>query len=91
MHACKVVLVGKIFLRRMIDIAHSVRHQHYQIGLNIEFRSDLEWWVQFLEKWNGRNMMEVHNPQWDPDIVCGLYGTITGCSVYGIVSGQTRA
>ena len=68
-HACKVVRVGRIFLRRMIDTAHSVRHLHYQIRLNVEFRSDLEWWVLFLERWNGRSMREVHNPQWDPDIV----------------------
>ena len=33
-HACKVVRVSRIFLRQMIDTAHSVRHLHYQIRLN---------------------------------------------------------
>ena len=68
-HASKVVIAGRIFLRRMIDTAYTVRQLHHWVHLNASFRSDLEWWIAFLEKWNGRSMMEVHNPCWNPQIV----------------------
>ena len=67
-HACKVVPPGRTFLRRMIDTSTKDRDPNHWIRLNKEFRSDLAWWVQFLQNWNGRSMMEVHNPNWHPDV-----------------------
>lgn len=40
-HACIVVVAGRIFFCHMINTAHSVCHLRYQIRLNNEFRSDL--------------------------------------------------
>ena len=55
-HACKVVRSGRTFLRRMIDLLHSV-HRHPNdktpIRLNRGFRSDLAWWQAFMVHWNG--------------------------------------
>ena len=55
-HACKVVRSGRSFLRRMIDLLHSVPmhplHPH-PICLNREFHSDLAWWRLFTPEWNG--------------------------------------
>lgn len=56
-HACCVVKPGRTFLRRMITLSASVRELHYNIRLNKEFRSDLEWWACFLPAWNGVGMM----------------------------------
>ena len=50
-HACKVIRPGRIFLRRMIDTAHSVSRLDHWVRLNQEFRSDLEWWLSFMEIW----------------------------------------
>ena len=55
-HACKVVRSGRAFLRRMLDLLHSVHRPPYSrrpIRLNHGFRADLGWWRLFLEKWNG--------------------------------------
>ena len=55
-HACKVVCSGRSFLRRMIDLLHSVpMHplRPHPIRLNREFRSDLAWWRLFVSQWNG--------------------------------------
>ena len=55
-HACKVVRSGRSFLRRMIDLLHSVRrppNSSVPIRLNKGFQADLAWWNLFLEKWNG--------------------------------------
>ena len=64
-----MVIAGRLFLRRVIDTAYSVRCLHHWVNLNANFRCDLEWWYAFLEKWNGRSMMEVHDPNWNPDII----------------------
>ena len=55
-HACKVVRSGRSFLRRMIDLLHSVPSHPLRptpIRLNREFRSDLAWWDSFAGEWNG--------------------------------------
>ena len=53
-HAAKVVVPGRIFLRRMIDTAYSVRDLDHYIKLRSEFHSDLAWWDCFMEGWNGK-------------------------------------
>lgn len=55
-HACKMVCSGHSFLRRMIDLVHSLHYPAYSsipIRLNTGFRSDLTWWRAFVSKWNG--------------------------------------
>ncbi len=69
-HACCVVKAGRSFLRRMIDLASSVRELHHNIRLNNGFRSDLCWWTCFLPSSNGRGMMTGVIPT-------GVAGTMT--------------
>ena len=68
-HACKVVLAGRIFLRRMIDRAKTARRLNHWVHLTAEFHSDLAWWRTFLDYWNGCSMMQVHCGNQTPDIV----------------------
>ena len=58
-HATKVVIPGRIFLRRMIDLSAKAKQLHHWMHLNREFQSDLLWWEQFLTKWNGTSMLQV--------------------------------
>ena len=46
-----------VILHRIIDLALKAKKQHYNIRLNKSFRSDLQWWAQFLRTWNGIGMM----------------------------------
>lgn len=59
-HAAKVVSAGRIFIRRMINTAHSRQNLDHWIRLNNEFHSDLYWWHMFLERWNGVSMLSTH-------------------------------
>ncbi|KAK3697037.1 hypothetical protein QZH41_012486, partial [Actinostola sp. cb2023] len=52
-HAAKVVWPGRTFLRRMINLLCCFRNDGHPIRLNAEFHLDLNWWLQFLETWNG--------------------------------------
>ena len=54
-HACLVVWPGRTFLRRMINLLCVFRSRNHPIRLNVEFRLDLQWWIEFIEEWNGTN------------------------------------
>ena len=58
-HASKVIKPGRPFIRRMIDLASSRPHPESMVCLNVEFRSDLQWWITFLEKWNGISIISA--------------------------------
>ena len=67
-HACKVVRVGRIFLRRMIGLSTTAAKLHHWIHLSTQFRADLCWWQAFLPSWNHRCMMDtVEDHQRMPD------------------------
>ena len=65
--ACKVVIPGRIFLRRMLDLAASRHDLDHWIRLNEGFRSDLIWWDMFMESWNGVSLLKSHI-QHPPDV-----------------------
>ena len=82
-HAAKIVKPGRTFLRRTLDVAHTVTDLNHYVKLKLEFKSDLAWWEYFLEQWNGLSMMEsLHHNQapfavWHTDASgawgCGAY------------------
>ena len=51
--ATKCIPAGRIFLRRMLTLAHKVKNLDYKIKLTEAFRADLQWWIDFLPQWNG--------------------------------------
>ncbi|XP_055353021.1 uncharacterized protein LOC129598954 [Paramacrobiotus metropolitanus] len=83
--ATKIIPAGRIFLRRMINLANSVRQLHYRISLNKEFRADLNWWLEFLPLWNG--FYSFLEPTWTSSADLNLFtdASLTfGCgAVYG--------
>ena len=48
-HATSVVQSGRAFLRRLIDLAGTVKQLHYCVCINREARAHLRWWDTFLE------------------------------------------
>ena len=56
-HACKVIKPGRTFLRRMLQVAASRSNLDHWIRLDKDFRSDLAWWLAFLEVWNGSTLI----------------------------------
>ena len=52
-HASKVVKSSRILLRKLIDLSTKVTHPQHYIRFNVEARSDIEWWFQFIRQWNG--------------------------------------
>ena len=67
-HVCKVVPPGRSFLRRMIDLLCAFRSPHHPIRLNLEFRRDLAWWLDFLRSWNGVSFFRMPSVSSLPDL-----------------------
>lgn len=52
--ACSVVVPGRAFLRRLIDLSLGIRFLNHFIRLTIEVKLDLQLWQSFLSNFNGR-------------------------------------
>ena len=52
--ACKVVYGGRTFLRRILNLMNTLCRQSDKCLLSEEFFKDLDWWLQFLEVFNGQ-------------------------------------
>ena len=57
-HACQVVKPGRSFIGRLITILTQAKHSHHRmIRINNEARSDIRWWLLFIQSWNGVSML----------------------------------
>ena len=77
----RVVRCGRMFVRRMIDVAKKVKHLHHMVKLNRDFQEDVTWWLTFLPSWNGISMM--YDLQWTTDIDMHLHTDASNKAVAG--------
>ena len=54
---CQVIVPGRSFLRRLIDLTIKVSKPHHHITLNKESRRDLRAWQMFLDHFNGKQLL----------------------------------
>ncbi|XP_006825070.1 uncharacterized protein LOC102807130 [Saccoglossus kowalevskii] len=52
--ACIVVVPGRAFLRRLIDLTKCIKKPNFYIRLTKEVKADLLVWKQFLDSYNGK-------------------------------------
>ncbi|GAU99281.1 hypothetical protein RvY_10307 [Ramazzottius varieornatus] len=50
----KCIPAGRIFMRRVVDIAMKSRRLDHSLKLSPGFFDDLRWWKNFLPLWNGK-------------------------------------
>ena len=55
--ACRAVVPGRAFSRRLVDATCGVRKPHHRIRVTGNMREDLLVWQEFLENFNGRSIM----------------------------------
>ena len=63
-YAYKIAPQGRIFLRRMINLLCTFRHDDHPICLNQEFHLDLTWWCDRFHRWDGLSFFLM--PDWAP-------------------------
>ena len=57
----KVVIPGRLFLRRLIDVSKTVKKGHHHISLNSEAKADIAWWYEFLPDWSKKSVIPQSN------------------------------
>ena len=67
-HAAKVVRPGRCFVRHIYDLTAVKGGPNQLVRLNRQLRSDVEWWLSFMESWNGVSLF-WHPRSSTPDVV----------------------
>ena len=78
---CSVVVPGRAFLRRLIDLTKGVKFPHHFIRLNKSSKADLGLWQSFLDDFNGRSFFL--NDAWHDSLSLNLYTDAAGSLGYG--------
>ena len=82
---CSVVLPGRAFLRRLVDLTKGVRLPHHRIRITEACRRDLQVWLQFLRDFNGRTFF-LDEP-WQVSPPLKLYTDAAASKGYGALFG----
>ncbi len=62
-HCCQTIVLGRPFLRRLFDRAHSVSELHHFVKFSAWERDDIKWWFKLLFSWNGKSLFLF--PKWE--------------------------
>ena len=84
--ACSVVVPGRAFLRRLIDLTKGVKFPHHFIRLNKSSKADLALWQSFLDDFNGHSFFL--NDAWHDSLSLNLYTDAAGSLAYGGIFGS---
>lgn len=80
---CQVIVPGRGFLRRLIDLTLNVSKPHHHITLNKESRKDLRAWHLFLEHFNGKQVLTEQ--RWLSSDTLHLHTDASGALGFGAI------
>ena len=83
---CLVVVPGRAFLRRLIDLTKGIRQPYHHIRLSQEAQLDLALWFKFLSQYNGRSFFL--DDVWETSHTLQLYTDSSGSMGFGAVFGN---
>ena len=84
--ACSVIIPGRAFLRRLIDLTHGIRLSHHFIKLNRESKEDLNVWLTFLANYNGQSFFI--DKRWANSQQLSLFTDAAGGVGFGAIFGS---
>ena len=56
--ACQVVVPGRAFLRRLINLSIGLNKPYQHVRINAEAKKDMQSWLAFLSKFNGKILFD---------------------------------
>ena len=62
-YCCQAVVLGRPFLRRLIDRSCTVSELHHFVRLSVWEKDDIKWWDLLFKQWNGRSLFLL--PKWE--------------------------
>ena len=57
--ACSVIVPGRAFLRRLIDLTKGIKRPTHHIRLTVDAKNDVLVWLQFLDSFNGKSFFVI--------------------------------
>ena len=87
--ACSVVVPGRVFLRKIINLTIGVHQSHHLIRLTLEVKKDLRIWETFLDSFNGMSFF-LEEGWASSDSLC-FFTDAAKSSGYGLIFGQQWA
>ena len=81
--ACSVILPGRAFIRRLIDLTIGIVKPYHRIRLTKQVKLDLAVWLKFLEEFNGKSFFLYGSSQ--TSNLLQLYTDASGNGGYGAV------
>lgn len=79
--ACSVILPGRAFLRRLIDLTIGIQSPFHFIRLKKEVKADLAVWQEFLDEYNGKSFFL--EDVWHTSELLNLYTDASGSLGFG--------
>ena len=84
--ACRVVLPGRAFLRRLIALTRGLTRPFHHVRLNGEAKNDMDAWLMFLDQYNGCTLLREEI--WITSNKLHLYTDSAGSVGYAAVLGK---
>ena len=84
--ACSVIVPGRVFLRRMINLPIGKKHPHHFIRITKEIKHDLQIWEIFFQSFNGKSFFLEE--AWATSGQLRFYTDAAKSKGYGIVFGS---
>jgi hypothetical protein len=60
--ASQVIYGGRFFMRRLYDRLNTLRKACHRTRVTRDMRADMEWWLKYLDVWNGTQPMVEQRP-----------------------------
>ena len=84
--ACLVVVPGRPFLRRLIDLTRGAKNKNHYTRISHEARADMSAWLEFISSFNGRCLFLPD--RWASSDSVKLYTDSAGSLGYAAVFGK---
>ena len=87
--ACSVIIPGRVFLRRLINLTIGIKKPYHFIRLNAEVKKDLRIWQTFLDSFNGKSFFLEEG--WSSSYSLCFYTDAAQSKGYGLIFGKQWA
>ena len=84
--ACSVVVPGRCFLRRLINLTIGLKRPGHFVRVSKEVKADLLTWQQFFHEYNGKSFFL--SEQWENSVSLQLFTDAAGAHGFGAVFGS---
>ena len=84
--ACSVVVPGRCFLRRLIDLTRGLARPHHRVRITKSAKADMTMWLQFVDQFNGKSLFLAD--RWENSEILNLFTDASNVGYGGMFGKQ---